>query len=112
MQCFKDRLGDVFDSGCHVDVPEAQDAKASTPQEGVAMQIVWRLIEMLAAVQLDDNGGFQANEIADIRVDPMLPSEFETAQLTAAQSTPEKAFSLRRIPAQVAGEVDHSGRAS
>jgi len=76
------------------------------------MQILWRPVEMLAAVQLDDNGGFQANEIADVGADLMLPSEFETVQLTAAQSTPEKAFSLRRIPAQVAGEVDHSGRAS
>jgi hypothetical protein len=37
MQRFKDRFSNVCGSGRHVDVPEAQDAKTSTPQESVAM---------------------------------------------------------------------------
>jgi hypothetical protein len=75
---FEDRLRDAGGPGEHVSVPEAQNAETLTPQETIAMQIVRDLINVLTTIQLDDDGRFQADEIADISADGMLSSEFET----------------------------------
>jgi hypothetical protein len=74
------------------------------------MQVVGCLVEVLTAVQLDDERGLEADEITDIDAERMLSSEFEAIQLSATQATPEKALSLRLIRAQLAGEVDHPPR--
>jgi hypothetical protein len=112
MQRFEDRFEHAARLGHYIAVPESQDAKAPSPQDGVSMQIVGRLVEVLTAVQLDNYRGLEADEIANIDAERMLSSEFEAIQLSVTQATPEKALSLRLIRAQLAGEVDHAPRAS
>jgi hypothetical protein len=76
------------------------------------MQVVRALLEVLTAVQLDNEPDLQADEIASIDAERMPSSEFEAIQLSATQTTPEKALGLRLIRAQLAGEVDHATRTS
>jgi len=66
------------------------------------------LIEVLTAIQFDDEPRLEA----DIDAEWMLPPEFESVELSTAQVTPEASLSFRQIPAQLAGEVDHPGRGS
>ena len=40
-------------------------------------------VEVLPAIKLNDDCGFQANEVTNIDADRMLPSELEAAQLAA-----------------------------
>ena len=40
---------------------------------------------MLAAVQFDDHGRFEADEIKDVRAEGALPAESESAELTAPE---------------------------
>jgi len=70
------------------------------------------LIEVLTAIQFDDEPRLEADKVADIDAEWMLPPEFESVELSTAQVTPEASLSFRQIPAQLAGEVDHPGRGS
>jgi hypothetical protein len=89
----------------HVGIPEAQNAKPTRSQTGVAIVVVDRLSHVLATVQLNDDRGFKANEVTDVRADRMLSSEFEAVQLASSQMMPKETFGFRGVVAQVAGVV-------
>ena len=66
-----------------------------------------RVIQMLAAVELNDKAGFKAYEIANIDAKGMLSSKFEAAQLATPQMAPEEAFGQALVLAQSTSEVNH-----
>ena len=112
MKRFENGLEDIIHPSQHVAIPESQDAKPMGPEECISMLVTRSLIEVLAPIQLDNDCGFKADEIADIHAERMLPSEFEATQLSASQASPETPFSLRLIRTQLAGEMDHTRRRS
>jgi len=72
--------------------------------EVVASSITIFLLEMLAAVELDDQSRFQAYEVADVGTERTLAAEAETVDSTAAEALPQETLSIGGIPAQAAGE--------
>ena len=74
------------------------------------MQIFRSSVEVLPAIKLNDDRGFQANEITNVDADRMLPSELEAAQLAATLTTPEPSFGFSKVTAQLAREMNHPGR--
>ncbi len=96
---FEDDLG----SGQYIVVPEAQNSKAARSKKQVSTRVVVGLFGMLASVQFDD-GSLEACEVADIRPDCVLPTEFESGQLTSTQTLPKHALCLSRVLAKGARE--------
>ena len=81
MQRFKNGLQDTIGIRHHIAVPEAQYSQAVRPEESVAPCIVRHLLDMLAAIQLDDDSRLQANEVTNIRPERALAPEFEAVYL-------------------------------
>ena len=107
MQGRDDRLHDALGLVHDVAVPESEDAVTLRPQESVAVCIVGRLVEMLTAVEFDDDSHLGADEVADVGPDHVLAPELESRHLAAAQATPEETFGVGQVLAKVAGEVEH-----
>ncbi len=107
MQGFVDGIDHIAGSREHVGIPESQDAQTFRSQIGVATRIVCRLLDMLTPVELDDDTGTQAHEVADVRTNRVLPPELEVIQLSPTQMPPEVPFGIRRRPAQGTDKSDH-----
>jgi hypothetical protein len=107
MHCFKNRLDDILDVSVHVAVPETKHTKAGRPQEIVAALVVHQPVDMLAAVQFDDDSAVERNEVANIEPDLVLASEFESSQLASSQATPEQAFGFREVSSEFADTSAH-----
>ena len=105
-----DRLHDALGLVHDVAVPESEDAVTLRPQESVAVCIVRCLVEILTAVEFDDDSHLGADEVADVGADHVLAPELEAAHLTATKPAPEKAFGRCQILAQVSGKVEHGRR--
>ena len=61
------------------------------------MQVLRGLIEMLAAIELDDDTGFETNETTDIDADRMLPPELIAIQLSSTQAIPKTSLCFRLV---------------
>ena len=72
------------------------------------MQIFRSPVEVLPAIKLNDDCGFQPNKITNVDADRMLPSKLEVVQLAATQTTPEPSFGIGEITAQLAREMKSS----
>jgi hypothetical protein len=59
---------------------------------------------VLAAINLDDQSGLEADEVDDVTVERCLPPEFQAFQLPAAQRLPEDVLGFRRIGAHGASK--------
>jgi hypothetical protein len=70
-----------------------------------AALVVFLLLRMLAAIQLNDQHGLVAGKINDVVVDLMLPAELVATQLPVAQPIPEFLFRIRHVLAQSARSV-------
>ena len=57
---------------------------------------------MLAAIELNDQATFKADEVDDIRRKGMLAAELESGQLAVADGTPQLPLDVRRIGAETA----------
>ena len=75
-------------------VPETHHAVTHSFQPGRAPGIVCGLFRMLSPVDFDDQSGFQANEVHDIRFNYALAAELETRQLTVTQVPPEQPLGI------------------
>ena len=62
-------------------VPEPQDAKTGLFQDVCPGGAVFCVVRMLAAVQLDDQFGFEAGEIGEVAVNRNLSAEFESRRV-------------------------------
>ena len=72
-------------------VPEAQDAETFGAEEGVALSVV-EAVAVLAAVDLNDQPGFEADKIEDVAAQRDLSAEFGASELAVAERTPEHGF--------------------
>ena len=72
----------------HIVVPEPQHAVALGSQEGGARGVIFFLVPMLAAIELNDQSLFRGTEVGNIWPDCVLSTEIESAQLAAAQAGP------------------------
>jgi len=84
MNGFEDRRQHVLCLRQYVGVPESQDAKPVRAHERVTTSVIARLFDMLTAVELNDERGLQADEVADVGTERPLPAEFEPVQTSAA----------------------------
>ena len=74
-------------------VPDAQYAKPQRFERMRAFRVTRVLIEMLAAIEFDDQTMLDADEIHDITVDGMLATKLR-AELAGAQARPESLFDV------------------
>lgn len=90
---------DVFKNGRrprqYVVVPVAQCPKAVHLQESVANGITGR-IQVLAAVDLNNEPTLEAREIQNVVVKGDLTAELETHKSAIAQETPHRGFGIAR----------------
>ena len=73
------------------------------------MEILRGPLEMLTSIQFDDDF-CDADEVADVEADWVLPPELVAIELPSTQMTPQATFSLRLVLAQLAGEVEYLDR--
>jgi hypothetical protein len=83
-----DRFQDRLALARHRSIPEAQDAKLLRLQKRCALLVVVGALEMLAAVQLDDQPASQAAEVGDIRTNWNLASKARSGNPSAAKVLP------------------------
>jgi hypothetical protein len=91
----------------HVGVPEPKDAIAVRSQDRIAPRIVRRVIDVLAAIELDNHLSLDTHEVADVGADRPLAPELEIADLATAKLAPEQAFGVGGVLSEKASEVVH-----
>jgi hypothetical protein len=69
--------------------------------------IVIGLLNVLAPIQLDDDGSFEIREVAYVRANRMLTSKLEASELTSTQVPPKQAFFIGRVLAKGACAAKH-----
>jgi hypothetical protein len=99
-ECGHDHRQDVVDPEQDVVVPEADHAESLRLQPARARIVVRRAIEMLAAVDFDDQPDFQTDEVRDESADGVLSSELPVEQAPVAHALPQRTFGIGLLPAQ------------
>ena len=107
-QCFEDGLKYDVRLSEDIIVPETEHAEPVRSDKGVATFIVGGLFNMLTSIQLNDDGSFQANEVANVTANRVLAAEFEAAQLSSTQMLPKQALWIGGVFAEVACAPKHS----
>jgi len=107
MKCLEDRIQHRLRPMQDIGIPEPQDAKPIGSQEVVSLDVVRRIVGVLAAVEFNDEPGFHASEVADVRTDGPLPAEAEIAEAVQSQVTPEQTLGISRILAQMTDQFIH-----
>ena len=90
-QLRQNMTADIVEMLQNLVVPEAQDAKAFGAEEGVTIKVV-EAVAVLAAVDLNDQPGFEADEIKDVAAQRDLSAEFGAGELAVADRAPEHGF--------------------
>lgn len=92
----KDRLRGALRIGQHRVVPETQHAPSVGFERSRSFPVIGNRVEMLAAVQLDDQPRVTTGKIGDIRTDHQLPRE---ARPIGCENAPQGTFRFgRAIP--------------
>jgi hypothetical protein len=84
--------------------PKPQHAESLSGKPVCPALVCAPLLQVLAAVDLDDEPGAQTNEVQDEGPQRVLPSKFD-AQLLKAQAAPEATLGVGQGAAEVAGEL-------
>ena len=79
MQRLEDGFDDTVRSSQHITIPESQDSKTFAPQEGISIEVLRSPVEVLAAIQFDNDPSFEADEVTDVDANWMLAPEFVAA---------------------------------
>ena len=96
LESFKHRF---HSQQCFV-IPEPHHPKSLSIEKRGPPFIIFPALEMLRAVQLDDQLFIYAAKIDDIPADWMLSSELETAELVGAKFAPERILGIALITPQ------------
>ena len=108
----EDRPNDRFDHSLsfsrHIAVPEAQDSKVLRFQKLGALVIVNGPLDMLAAVQFDDQPALETREIGNVWTNWNLASKPRARNLSSAKVLPENLFGFRRCLPKFAGKAASS----
>jgi len=89
----------------HNTVPEAQDAEILCLQKSCALLIVIGALEMLAAVQFNDQSALETCEVGDVRTYRDLPSKACAWNFSAAQLLPQSPFRLGHCISECASKL-------
>ena len=92
----------IIDPKQHIIVPKANHAISQLLETARTGFVVGLLIEMLAAIQFDDETRLQTNEIGIETIDPMLAAEFAAEQAAITKMLPEDAFGFGLLATQAA----------
>src|SRR5262245_53252157 len=84
----------------HVIAPETQRAVAVRGEPRVAHGIA-RAVGVLTAIEFDDELGFEAREVRNVRSDRTLLAEISAADLSTAQIHPKAFFYICQLRSQV-----------
>ncbi len=87
-------------------VPETGDAPSREPEPLRAPAVIRSALDVLSAVELDDEPPLDAREVREPRTDRMLTTEFAPVQLRSAQPMPKTLFRVRGGPPQLPRELD------
>jgi len=109
MKGFEDGFEDAVRLRDNVVVPEAKDMKTADSQERIAMRVVGRSLDMLAAVKFDNETCFKTGKIGDVAADTMLPTKLESSQLAPTQVLPKQVLGFGWIAAKCSHTVQHRG---
>jgi hypothetical protein len=104
-------LQDAAQVSIHIAVPKPQHAKARARQLSVARQILVgiRLQIVMAAINFDDQGMLQANEINDEAFARRLTPEMKSSRSPGAQMIPDLHFlRCQRLPQAPSNLVCHT----
>ena len=101
-QGIRDLVKNTVHGFMHLDIPEPDDSptrcfKLECPN------VILRILEMLPAIDLDDQFHLEAREVSNIPLDGLLPPELE-AEWPLAKHVPHLAFGMCRIAAQSPGQ--------
>jgi hypothetical protein len=77
-------------------IPESHYLKPLRPEPGITAGVVKRIIRVLPAVKLDQQGQFHAGEVGDVPPDGLLAAEL-VAELFATQKLPHPALGVGRV---------------
>jgi len=75
-------------------VPESQYSKPLQLNMAVTIRIIRVTLEVLSAIELDDQVGFETGEVDDVASDRELPAKAISAKLPAPEVSPEKALGV------------------
>lgn len=86
-------------------VCEADHLEPEALEVGVAAGVVLGSLGMDAAVEFDDEGGFQADEVDDEGADRALATPLPAFQASGAKDCPEANFGFGLVAPETAGAV-------
>jgi hypothetical protein len=75
-------------------IPVSQYPEALLYQPSAPLSIVFNLITMLSAVDLDDQVALETHEINNVWADRLLASELEAVQPAVTQSLPQSLLGI------------------
>ena len=93
---------DIFE---YIMVPESQNNEPSRYQHVVSLGIVPRMLRVLAAIQLDNNFSGKTDEVEDVVLVRVLPSELGIVQLLPTQVLPKYVLCIGGCIAKLALEL-------
>lgn len=99
MQSAGNRLKDSLDVLHYVVVPKPWQSIVMLIEPTITDGIVLAF-RMLAAIDFNDEAAFAADKINDVGTDWLLANKFASAEQAGSQTTPQFAFSIRRLPSQ------------
>jgi hypothetical protein len=97
------RVENFLDALEHLVVPEAKHPVAARVEKRSAGFVFLSSLEMLRAVQLDDEAPFGRAEISEVGADRKLTAEFGVAHLAVSQVAPQDSFGVGLFESQAAG---------
>jgi hypothetical protein len=84
-------------------IPEAQNPVAKGFQSRASLGVVQPLFGMLPAIGLNDQHGFKAEKIYDVRIDNHLATELVACQAARPEMPPQQQLGIGGLLAQRAG---------
>ena len=103
-ECSRDYFKNAGHITQHIVIPEPQNTVVVIDKPFVANGIS-RVVGVLAAIQLDNETAFAADQINCIRADRLLPDELVTVEATRPESIPESGFRFRGSSSQASSAL-------
>jgi hypothetical protein len=109
---FQDDSHHAIDIVHHIAIPEAENAVAVPFKIGSALSIIFFLIDVLAAIQFDDEFLTRSTEIGDVRANGVLAAEMNAIRPVGAQKDPKFGFCFGHLLAELLGTMEGYGSGS
>jgi hypothetical protein len=91
----------------HFMIPESQNPIPQALQVPSPLFVLFRLLGMLPAVELDHQFGFQAKKVGDVATNGLLTPKFAAFQLAVPEPAPQQLFCVGLMLSQYSGKLLH-----